>query len=92
LNPIREQQADLFDMEQKQCYESVHGLREILHMALELSSSIPAQTDEELHEVLSNIEMPDKLLLHDGTEREIPRPRDGEEQKEKYGGKKKSIR
>jgi hypothetical protein len=39
LNPIQEQQADLFDIEQKQCYEFVHGLREILHIALEMSSS-----------------------------------------------------
>jgi hypothetical protein len=72
LNPIREQQADLFDIEQKQCCEFVQGLREILHGAPELSSSVPAQTDEELQEILSNMEMPDKLLLHDGTEREIP--------------------
>jgi hypothetical protein len=33
-----------------------------------------------------------KLLLHDATEREIPRPEDDDLQKENYSGKKRSIR
>jgi hypothetical protein len=89
LNPIQELQADLFGIEQKQCYELVHGLREILHIALEMSNSVPSQTDEELQDILINQSETDKILLHDGTEREIPRPRDEEAQKEKYSGKKK---
>jgi hypothetical protein len=31
------------------------------------------------------------ILFHDGTEREIPRPQDEEEQKENYIGKKKAY-
>jgi hypothetical protein len=40
---------------------------------------------------LSELSQGDSLpvLLHDGTEREIPRPVDSDEQKEKYSGKKK---
>ncbi len=90
LNPLQEQHADLFGIEQKQCYEFIHGLTVILHNSLSLAGVVPAQTDKDLQEKLlefSNKE--EKLLLHDGTEREIPRPQDNEEQKENYSGKKK---
>lgn len=90
LNPLQEHHADLFDVEQKQCYEFVHGLRIILHQALEYAGCMPAQTDRELQIRLSEFNRAeDKVLLHDGTEREIPRPQNKEEQKEKYSGKKK---
>jgi hypothetical protein len=90
LNPIREAHADMFGIEQKQCYELIHGLREILHRALEKAGSVPAQTDVELQEILSEWrEEEDKILLHEGTEREIPRPQEEEAQKAKYSGKKK---
>jgi hypothetical protein len=53
LNPIQEAHADLFGIEQKQCYLLIHGLREILHRALESAGSVPAQTNTELQEILS---------------------------------------
>jgi hypothetical protein len=90
LNPIQEAHADLFDIEQKQCYELVHALEKILKQALSLCDCVPAPKDSELQEVLSGCtEAEEKILFHDGTEREIPRPVDEEEQKEKYSGKKK---
>jgi hypothetical protein len=89
LNPIWEQQADLFGMERKQYYELVHDLRKILHRVLTQSASVPAQTDEELQEVLPDIGESDKLLLSDGTERDIPRPQDNDVQRKKYSGTKK---
>jgi hypothetical protein len=90
LNPIQEAHADMFGIEQKQCYLLIHGLREILHRALEMAGSVPAETDAELQELLSERkEAEDKILLHEGTEREIPRPQDEEEQQSKYSGKKK---
>jgi len=90
LNPLQEHHADLFDIEQKQCYEFVHGLRIILHKALESAGCMPAQTDKELQSRLSEFcKEGEKVLLHDGTEREVPRPQDEDEQKEKYSGKKK---
>jgi hypothetical protein len=65
-------------------------LREILHRALEAAGSVPAQTDEERQEVLSGrTSEKDKILLHGGTGREIPRPRDEEAQQSKYSWKKK---
>jgi hypothetical protein len=80
----------MFGIEQKQCYLLIHGLREILHRALEAAGSVPAQTDAELQEVLSvRRSEEDKILLHDGTEREVPRPQEEEAQRLKYSGKKK---
>jgi hypothetical protein len=90
LNPIQEAHADMFGIEQKQCYQLIHGLHEILHRALEAAGCVPALTDAELQEVLSErTSEEDKILLHDGTEREIPRPQDEEAQLSKYSGKKK---
>jgi hypothetical protein len=90
LNPLQEQHADLFGIQQKQCYEFVHGLRAILHEALEYADCMPAQSDKELQlRLLEFAQKDEKVLLHDGTEREIPRPKDADEQKEKYSGKKK---
>ena len=90
LNPLQEQHADLFGIEQKQCYEFVHGLRTILHKALEYADCMPAQTDKDLQiRLLEFSKAKEKVLIHDGTEREIPRPQDHEQQKENYSGKKK---
>jgi len=89
LNPLQEHHADLFGIEQKQCYEFVHGFRVILDKALEYAGCMPAQTDKELQMRLLELIKYEQVLLHDGTEREIPRPQDDKEQKEKYSGKKK---
>ena len=42
-------------MQQKQCYEFVHGLKTIVDKALELSCAVPAQTDSELHGKLTQM-------------------------------------
>jgi hypothetical protein len=90
LNPIQEQQADTFCMTQKQCNEFVHCLNEILKRALKLADVVPANSNAGLQEALSKeMDGEDMLLLHDGSEREIPRPVDEELQKDKYSGKKK---
>jgi hypothetical protein len=90
LNPLQEDHADRFSMTQKQCNEFVHGLNEILRRSLKLAGAVPANSDKELQCLLSKDETADKkLLLHDGTEREIPRPTDNDLQKDKYSGKKK---
>ncbi len=87
LNPIQEQQADWFNMTQKQCNEFIHSLTIALEDALEDACAMPATTEEGLAEKLA-IEG-EIVLMHDGTEREIPRPVEDEEQKENYSGKKK---
>lgn len=90
LNPLQEAHADLFSMQQKQCNEFIHGLKVILDKTLSSLSVMPATTNEELQIKLNSMACgEDKNLLHDGTEREIPRPQEAEAQKKNYSGKKK---
>jgi hypothetical protein len=98
LNPLQEQHADLFDMQQKQCYEFVHGLKTILDQALELSCAVPAQDNTGLQDKLTEMSAAAAQqdnsatpvhLLHDATERDIPRPQDNQSQQDHYSGKKK---
>jgi hypothetical protein len=98
LNPLQEQHADLFDMQQKQCYEFVHGLKIILDQGLELASAVPAQTNTGLSDKLAEMSAAALQqdngatpvpLLHDATERDIPRPQDDQCQQDNYRGKKK---
>jgi hypothetical protein len=86
-NPIQEVQADTFDMEQAQCNEYVHGLSQILAQALGMAKAMPATTGGAFQALANRLE--NKELLHDGTEREVPRPQDMDAQKDLYSGKKK---
>lgn len=91
-NPLQEYHAACFKMDQKHCNTFVHCLNHILRLGLETMGLVPAQTDKELSARLSELYKEgtvQPVLLHDGTEREIPRPVDAEEQKEQYSGKKK---
>lgn len=74
-------------MTQKQCNEFIHSLTIVLEDALRDACVMPATTAQELAVQLDRAD--DMMLLHDGTEREIPRPADDEQQKENYSGKKK---
>lgn len=86
-NPVQELQAETFHMEQAQSNEYIHGLRKILGLALDRAGSMPARTNDELQDVLKELKINE--LVHDGTEREVPRPQDETAQKEQYSGKKK---
>lgn len=93
LNPIQEAHADMFSMQQKQCNEFIHGLKVILDQTLTNLSVMPATTNEQLQLKLALItQQESKQLLHDGTEREIPRPQNDDDQKQYYSGKKKAYR
>ena len=89
LNPLQEHHADTFDMEQKQCNTFIHGLSVILEQALQKSGAMPASTQSELETKLAELSDSERDLFHDGTERQIPRPQDPDEQKDNYSGKKK---
>jgi hypothetical protein len=91
-NAVQEFHADLFAMTQKQCNGFIDSLTDVLENALKSARLMPAMTSQELEKVLA--ELPAETaqdLFHDGTEREIPRPQDPDEQQEKYSGKKKNI-
>lgn len=90
-NPIQEYHAECFGMTQQQCGKWIHGLTTILELALKSSGMLPAKTMKEFIAVLEKQggAKASHILLHDGTEREIPRPYDADKQKENYSGKKK---
>lgn len=91
-NPLQEYHAACFGMDQEHCNIFVHCLSHILRLSLEAMGLVPAQTDKELSARLSELSKNgtvQPVLLHDGTEREVPRPVDSDQQKEQYSGKKK---
>lgn len=91
LNPIQQLHADLFSLTQKQCNQLVHGLNHILQLALKEAQVLPAQRQSALSSQLTHLSTDGqgKDLFHDGTEREVPRPQDTDQQAENYSGKKK---
>ena len=90
-NPLQEYHAACFDMEQKHCNMFIHVLNLILEKCLHDAGVMPADSQKKFSELLKELPCTEELpvLLHDGTEREIPRPVDVDEQKENYSGKKK---
>jgi hypothetical protein len=86
-NPLQEYHAASFGMDQKH-YNSLHH---ILEQCLCNADVMPAETQKEFSSLLKDMPSEEGLpiLLHDGTEREIPRPVDRDEQQENYSEKKK---
>lgn len=90
LNPLQEQHADLFDMQQKQCNQYIHGLKTILDHALEAAQVMPSSMQQDFEQQLESLpKKKTKHLFQDGTERSIQRPLDSDSQKDCYSGKKK---
>ena len=77
-------QGTLFGFSQPKTNVWIHFLNPILKLALVKLGTVPARSMEELE-----IEGESQTLLHDGTERPIQRPKDEEQQKEFYSGKKR---
>jgi hypothetical protein len=90
-NPLQEYHAACFGMDQKHCNRFIHTLYRILEQCLAEAGVMPAEKQKEFQKLLGQQSKGESLpvLLHDGTEREIPRPVDEEEQRENYSGKKK---
>lgn len=90
-NAIQELIAEMFGITQAQCNQWFHCLYGILVDSLRESGYMPESTNEGLQEILSVLKASGQtpVLLHDGTEREVPRPVDRDDQKDKYSGKKK---
>jgi hypothetical protein len=91
-NPLQEYHAACFGMEQKQCNLFIHSLMRILEQCLCDADVMPAQVQKDFEKLLEKRSIEETgtpILLHDGTEREIPRPLDPGQQQEYYSGKKK---
>lgn len=88
LYPTQAVQGFLFGIGQPQAHEWVHKLTEVLNAALGYENQLPEREPHRLEAVLQ--QCPSLEFIIDGTERRINRPKDKEDQKQYYSGKKKS--
>ena len=86
--PTQEVQGYFFGMSQTQASEWIHRLSDILNQALGYEMQLPERRAANLETVLSSC--PSLEFIIDGTERAINRPKDNDQQKKYYSGKKKS--
>lgn len=87
--PIQEVQAFLFGMSQGQANEWIHRLARILKQALNDLGHLPEREGSRLATILRENET--LAFTQDGSERRRQRPKDNEQQKAYYSGKKKPI-
>lgn len=90
-NPLQEYHAACFDMDQKHCNSFIRVLYRILEHCLYDADVMPVEHQKEFGVIFKTLSERGEavVLLHDGTEREIPRPLDPDLQQENYSGKKK---
>jgi len=87
--PLQVVQGELFGMSQSQANHWIHVLSPILQKALAYEEKLPSRSPENFAQSPNNCDT--KYFQIDGTERRRRRPKDKEEQKEFYSGKKKRI-
>jgi len=85
-NPTQTYHAKMFGMTQPKANKWIHTLLKILNLTLAHIEELPAREGEETETFAGE----DNYYWHDGTERPINRPKDNEEQKKFYSGKKKA--
>lgn len=88
LYPTQAVQGFLFGVGQPQAHEWVHKLSGVLNTALGYEKQLPEREPHRLEAVLQ--QCPSLEFIIDGTERRINRPKDKDEQKQYYSGKKKA--
>ena len=88
--PLQEVMALLFGLSQGQVSHWVGELTPLVNTALGRELLLPARKPADMGKLLS--EVPDVLLLIDGSERPIRRPKNKDDQKGDYSGKKKAHR
>jgi hypothetical protein len=85
--PLQEVIAYLFEMSQSRANEWIHILTPLLYKALERAHYLPQRIPAELLKLLT--QEGEQELAIDGTERPINRPKEAQDQKAYYSGKKK---
>ena len=88
LYPTQAFQGFLFGIGQPQAHEWVHKLSGVLNTALGYEKQLPEREPQRLKAVLQ--QYPSLEFVIDGTERRINRPKDKDDQKQYYSGKKKA--
>ena len=86
--PLQEVMGFLFGMSQSQVNAWIHRLTEVLKQALFEGGYLPERCPEHLIEVLSTSS--EQEFAIDGTERRRQRPKDKEEQKKFYSGRRRA--
>jgi Helix-turn-helix of DDE superfamily endonuclease len=87
-NSIQEHHAATYSMRQSQCNMWLHLLLRLLHQTLKALKQLPERDASKLTKTLKGL----REVFIDGTERDIDRPQDREEQRKYYSGKKKGIK
>ena len=88
--PLQEVMALFFDLSQPRVSYWVGELTPLVNAALGRELLLPARKPADLEKLLTQV--PDVLLLIDGSERPVRRPKNKDDQKNDYSGKKKSHR
>ena len=89
--PLQEVMGLLFGMSQPQACEWIKKLTPAVNMVLGRELLLPARRPADLNTLLA--EVPElRLLVIDGVERPMRRPKDKDDQKKNYSGKKKAHR
>ena len=89
--PLQEVLAFLFGMSQPQACEWINKLTPQVNAALGHELLLPARRPADLDTLLEQVPAL-RLLVIDGVERPVRRPKDKDDQKQNYSGKKKSHR
>lgn len=87
-NNLQTVQGALFNMNQPKANQWIHTLHPVLNQALKAAGELPARQMADV----PFAEDQEALYLHDGAERPRQRPRDADEQRLYYSGKKNCIR
>jgi hypothetical protein len=86
--PMQTLQGFLFNMSQPQANDWIHRLTPILNETLGVQHQLPARASTDIEKLLQVC--PELEFMIDGTERRVRRPKNAEQQKAKYSGKKKT--
>lgn len=86
--PTQTLQGFLFNMSQPQANDWIHRLTPILNKSLGVQHHLPARASTDIEKLLQAC--PELEFMIDGTERRVRRPKNTDQQKAKYSGKKKA--
>ena len=86
-NALQEFIGTMFDLSQGKVSQWVKVLLPLLYKSLSKADCMPASTAEGLYKRLTTLASKENIILHDATERPIPRQTDYENQKDDYSGK-----
>lgn len=88
LYPIQEAMAFFWGMSQTRACDWIHRLTPVIQTALGKELKLPERQPKKLHTILQ--ECPELRFIIDGTDRRVRRPKNKDQQKKDYSGKRKA--